>query len=151
VVTTGPYDAAMQITDAVREFLASGPFAHVVTRHPDGRLHVTLAWAGIDGDELVFSTFYDVHKMADLRRDPRVTLSFQAKENVANEMLHPYLVIDGQARVVEGGALAVMDALAPAYIGQDEFPNRTPPSGAVFRVTIERIYGMGAWRGRGRG
>jgi PPOX class probable F420-dependent enzyme len=136
----------MQIPDAVRAFLATGPFAHVVTRHPDGRLHVTLAWAGFDGDELVFSTFFDRHKTADLRRDPRVTLSFQANENAQNELLHPYLVIDGQARVVDGGALAVMDALSPAYIGRDRFPNREVPEGAVYHVTVERIYGTGSWR-----
>ena len=135
------------IPDTVREFLATGPFAHLVLRHADGRLHVTLAWAGLDGDELVFSTFYDRHKIADIRRDPRVTLSFQAKEHTG-EGLHPYLVIDGQARVVDGGALEVMDALAPAYIGPGaRFPNREVPEGATFRVTIERIYGIGPWRG----
>jgi PPOX class probable F420-dependent enzyme len=136
----------MRIPDAARAFLATGPFAHVVTRHPDGGLHVTLAWAGFDGDELLFSTFFDQHKTEDLRRDPRVTLSFQANENTLNEFLHPYLVIDGRVRVEEGGALAIMDALAPAYIGRDEFPNRNVPDGAVFRVTVERIYGTGSWR-----
>jgi PPOX class probable F420-dependent enzyme len=141
----------MTIPETVREFLATGPFAHVVLRHPDGRLHVTLAWAGLDGDELIFSTFYDRHKMADIRRDPRVTLSFQAKEH-AGEGLHPYLVIDGQARVIEGGALEVMDALAPAYIGPGAvFPNREVPSGATFRATVERIYGMGPWRAASKG
>ena len=137
----------MQIPDAVREFLSKGPFAHVVTRHPDGRLHVTLAWAGFEGDELLFTTFFDQHKTEDIRRDPRVTLSFQANENTKGEFLHPYVVIDGQARVVDGGALEVMDALASAYIAPGaQFPNRNVPDGAVYRVTVERIYGTGSWR-----
>jgi hypothetical protein len=105
-----------------------------------------MVWAGLDGDELIFSTFYDHHKIADIRRDPRVTLSFQAKEH-AGEGLHPYLVIDGRARVVEGGALDVMDQLASAYIGPGaRFPIREVPEGATFRVTIDRWYGIGPWR-----
>ena len=67
-----------QITQAVRDFLATGPLGHVVTLNPDGTPHVTLAWVGVDGDELVWSTFFDQHKLDSLRRDPRVTVSFQA-------------------------------------------------------------------------
>jgi PPOX class probable F420-dependent enzyme len=136
----------MRIPDPVRDFLATGPLAHLVTLHPDGRPHVTLVWAGLDGDELVFSTFYDEHKVADIRRDPRVTLSFQAKEH-AGEGLHPYLVIEGRASVIDGGALAVMDHLAPAYIGPGAmFPMRDAPAGATFRASVKRIYGVGPWR-----
>ena len=137
----------MQIPDSVRELLATGPLGHVVTLHADGRPHVTLAWADLDGDDLVFSTFYDEHKTADLRLDPRVTISFQAPEKAPEDVLHPYLVIEGRASVAEGGALEVMDRLSPAYIGQDHFPVRDAPAGATFRVSIERIYGIGPWRG----
>jgi PPOX class probable F420-dependent enzyme len=137
----------MTIPDPARELLASGPLGHVVALHADGRPHVTLAWVGFDGDELVFSTFYDQHKIADLRRDPRVTISFQAPEKAPEDVLHPYLVIDGRATVIDGGALEVMDRLSPAYIGQDRFPVRDAPTGATFRVEVERIYGIGPWRG----
>ena len=65
------------IPASVREFLATGPLAHVVTLGPDGTPHVSLAWAGFDGDELVFATFFnpDQYKLRNLRRDPRVTLA----------------------------------------------------------------------------
>ncbi len=136
----------MHIPDQVRELLATGPLAHVVLRHPDDRLHVTLAWAGVDGDEILFSTFFSPHKVRDLQRDPRVTLSFQAREHTGPE-LWPYLVIDGTARVTPGGALAFMDGVAPAYIGPGAvFSMRDAPAGWVFRVTVDRIYGMGPWR-----
>ena len=140
---------SMTIPDAARELLATGPLGHVVTLHPDGRPHVTLAWAGFDGDELVFSTFYDQHKVHDLRRDPRVSISFQAGES-RGEVLHPYLVVEGRVTVIEGGALEIMDRLSPAYIGQDRFPVRTHPAGATFRVAIQRIYGVGPWREAGQ-
>jgi PPOX class probable F420-dependent enzyme len=135
----------MKIPDPVRELIAAGPYAHVVTLHPDGRPHVTLAWAGFDDDDIVFSTFYDQHKMADLRRDPRVSISFHAKEH-HGEGMWPYVVIEGRATVTEGGALAVMDKLSPAYLGQDRYPERDHPPGATFRVSVERVYGVGPWR-----
>lgn len=135
------------VPTSVREFLAAGLLAHVVTLAPDGTPHVSLAWAGVEGDEVVFATFFpDQHKIRNLRRDPRVTLSFQAKEH-SGQGLHPYLVVRGRATVTEGGALAVMDRLAEAYIGPgQQFPMRNFPEGVVTRVAVEKIYGTGPWR-----
>lgn len=137
---------ATPIPQSVRDFLKTGPLAHITTINLDGRPHVSLAWAGLDGDELVFSTFNpDQHKIDNLRRDPRIVVSFHAKE-FSGEGLWPYLVIDGRARIVEGGALAVLDSLAEYYIGPGgKFPMRDAPAGATIRIAIDRIYGQGPW------
>ena len=138
----------VRIPPSVREFLATGPLAHVVTLAPDGTPHVSLAWAGFDGDEVVFATFFDTeqHKLRNLRRDPRVSLSFQAHEHTG-EGLHPYIVIRGRATLTEGGALEVMDRLAEYYIGPGAtFPLRDAPPGVVAHVTVEKVYGQGPWR-----
>jgi PPOX class probable F420-dependent enzyme len=135
------------ISDAVRDFLATGPLGHVVTLDPDGTPHVTLAWVGVDGDELIWATFFDQHKLDSLRRDPRITISFQANEHTG-EGLHPYLVAQGQAKITDGGALEVMDRLAQAYIGPgSRFPQRDFPDGFVVHVTVSRVYGLGPWSG----
>ena len=68
------------IPESVREFVAGGLWAHVVTMNQHGEPHVNLCWAGFDGDEIVFASFFDAKRAARLRRDPRVTLSFHAKE-----------------------------------------------------------------------
>jgi PPOX class probable F420-dependent enzyme len=138
----------LTIPGSVRDFLATGPLAHVVTLDPDGTPYVTLAWAGFDGDDVVFATFFgtDQRKLMNIRRDSRVTLSFQANEHVG-EGLHPYLVLRGHGRITEGGALEVMDKLAEYYIGPGErYPMRDAPAGAVTHVTVEDIFGMGPWR-----
>jgi PPOX class probable F420-dependent enzyme len=143
-----PYNPRMApIPDSVRDFLATGPLAHVVTLAPDGTPHVSLAWAGFDGDEVVLATFFpDQHKIHNLRRDPRISLSFQANE-YTGEGLHPYVVIRGRATVTEDGALPVMDRLAAYYIGPGAtYPMRDFPDGAVIHVTVEKIYGTGPWR-----
>jgi PPOX class probable F420-dependent enzyme len=138
------------IPGSVRDFLATGPLAHVVTLDPGGTPYVTLAWAGFDGDEVVFATFFgtDQRKLRNIRRDPRVSLSFQATEHTG-EGLHPYVVIRGRGRITEGGALAVMDQLAECYIGPGaKYPMRDAPPGVVTHVSVEEIYGMGPWRDR---
>jgi PPOX class probable F420-dependent enzyme len=134
------------IPDGARRFLETGPLAHVVTIDPDGTPHVTLAWAGIDGDQVVWSSFFDQRKLDNLRRDPRVTLSFQAHES-GGERLHPYLVISGRATITPGGALDVMDRLAPYYLGEGErYPWREAPEGFTVRVDVDKVYGTGSWR-----
>ena len=137
------------ISSGARAFLATGPLAHVITLNADGTPHVSLAWAGLDGDRIVFSTFFDQRKLENLRRDPRVTLSFQANDNPEKEFLHPYLVARGRATITQGGAMALMDRLAEVYIGPGErFPNREMPDGWTVHVDVDRIYGMGNWRSR---
>ena len=138
------------IPESLRGLLATGSLATVVTLDPDGTPHVTLAWAGFDGDEIVMATFFNLtqRKLANLRRDPRVVLSLQAKE-YSGAGLWPYAVLQGRAdRIVEGGALEVMDGLAESYIGPGQrFPMREVPDGVVVHITIERIYGQGPWVG----
>ena len=137
----------MEIPESVREFLATGPLAHVVTIDPDGTPHTTLSWAGFEGDEVVMGTFFnmDQKKLSNVRRDPRIVLSFQANE-YEGQGLHPYLVIEGRARITEGGAMEVMDRLAEIYIGPGaKYPMRDVPEGVVTHVQVERIYGQGPW------
>lgn len=135
------------IPASVREFLATGPFAHLVTLNPDGTPHVTLSWAGFEGDELALATFAPAQrKVHNIRRDPRVVVSCQA-DSYEGEGLHPYVVIQGRARITEGGALEIMDRLAEHYIGPgQQYPMRDVPEGATIHVTVERIYGQGPWR-----
>ena len=136
------------IPDSVREFVATGPLAHSITLDPDGKPHVTLMWAGLDGDEFVMASFYgrDQKKVTNLKRDPRIVLSLQANEH-SGDGLHPYLVVQGRARITEGGALEVMDRLAEHYLGPGaKFPMREVPAGLVYHITVERLYGQGPWR-----
>lgn len=134
-----------EITQPIRDLLATGSLGHVVTIDPDGTPHVTLAWVGVDGDELVWATFFDQFKIDCLRRDQRIAISFQAHEHTG-EGLHPYLVVQGTARIDEGGALEVMDRLAEAYIGPEAiFPMRDVPPGLVIHVSVDRAYGVGPW------
>ena len=133
---------------AARDLVTSGAYGHVVTLDPDGAPHVTLAWFDLDGDDLVFATLFDQRKLANLRRDPRVVVSFESDE-LDQHGLRPYLVVEGTATVTEGGAPALLQHLAHRYLGPDvDFPPMPePPDGYVTRVTVERVRGVGPWAG----
>jgi PPOX class probable F420-dependent enzyme len=130
----------------VREFIASAPLAHVVTLGPDGDPHVSLAWVGVEDDEIVIGTMFDQHKLRNIRRDGRIALSFEARGQSSGG-LPSYLVLRGRARVTDGGAPQLLGRLAQTYIGPgvDFPPMADPPSGWVIRIAVERISGNGDW------
>jgi PPOX class probable F420-dependent enzyme len=134
------------IPSAARAVLESSALAHLVTLDRDGTPHVTIAWVGVDNDEIVMATLFDQRKLRNLRRDPRVTISIETP-TVNDWGLHEYLVIYGSAAVTEGGAPELLQKLAHTYMGPDVvFPAMAdPPPGFVSRISIRRIAGMGPW------
>lgn len=89
------------IPESARSVLESDALAHVATIGSDGQPHVTLAWVGLDGDEVVFATLPDQRKLANVRRDPRITISIETSK-VNDYGLTEYLVVYGRGRVTEG-------------------------------------------------
>lgn len=136
----------MALTEAIRRFIATGPIAHVVTLDADGGPQVSLAWVGIEGDEVVIGTLHDQAKLRNLRRDPRIAVSFQAPGRKAYD-LDNYLVLGGTARVTEGGAAQLLHDLAQIYIGPGtRFPPMSdPPPGFVIRISVAKVAGNGDW------
>ncbi|MDP9067473.1 MAG: PPOX class F420-dependent oxidoreductase [Actinomycetota bacterium] len=137
------------IPEPARELLESPALAHVATIDDDGKPHVTIAWVGLDGDEIVMGTLFDQRKLHNLKRDPRVTLSLETA--TVNEWgLREYLVIYGRATVTEGGAAELLQELAHTYLGPDvAFPAMPdPPPGFTTRIAVERITGVGPWSAR---
>jgi PPOX class probable F420-dependent enzyme len=130
---------------SARALIETGPLAHLVTLNADGSPHVTIVWVGLDGDELVVGKLMTDQKVANLRRDPRVSLSFEA-EGEDHGMRH-YLVVDGTARVEEGGAPELLQRLAETYVGPGvRFPPMDdPPAGFTIRITPEKVRGSGPW------
>ena len=136
----------MRLPDESRRVLESDALAHVTTIDPDGRPQTTLAWVGLEGDDVIFATLPDQRKLRNLRRDPRITISIQT-DRVTPYGLHEYLVIYGTARVTDGGGPEVLQRLAHTYLGPDVTfpPMPDPPPGFVTTVTVERLGGVGPW------
>lgn len=136
----------MTLNHAARRFLAGPRLAHLVTLDPDGSPHVTIAWADLEGDDILIATLFDQRKLANVRRDPRVAVSFEGDRTLPSG-LREYLVIHGTAEVTEGGAPELLQRLAHRHLGPDvRFPPMPdPPAGYVTRVRVERVRGVGPW------
>ena len=135
------------LPEEARELIESGALAHLVTLNPDGSPQVSCVWVGLDGDELVSGHLVAAQqKLRNVRRDPRVTLSFEGTR-IRPPGLKEYLVVHGRGRVEEGGAPELLQRLAHVYLGPDvKFPPMDdPPPGFTMRVAVERIGGVGPW------
>ena len=139
----------MRFTPAARAALTRGPLAHRATINADGSPHVTIVWVGVDatddGDTIVIGKLAEDRKVANIRRDPRVSLSIEAEGDHLGMQHH--LVIEGTAVVEPGGAPALLAELAKVYIGPDaDFPRMDdPPDGFIIRITPTKVRGMGPW------
>jgi len=134
------------IPEGARKVLKSDALAHFTTLDESGAPYVTLAWVGLDEDQVVIATLADQKKLKNCRRDPRVSLSV-ATGNRNDFGLDEYLVVYGTAEVTEGGAPELLQELAYTYLGPGvKFPPMpNPPPGYVTRITIDRISGVGPW------
>ena len=136
----------MRLPPAARAVLEGDDVAALVTLNADGSPNVTMAWVGLEDDEIVIGTLPDQRKLRNIRRDPRVVVLVQTTKRNPYGLLE-YLVVEGLARVTEGGAPELLQRLARTYLGPDtvfpQLPN--PPPGFVTRITPERISGVGPW------
>jgi PPOX class probable F420-dependent enzyme len=122
-----------------------GPLAHLATINPDGSPQVTVIWIGLDGDDIVSGHMHLSQKVRNVRRDPRVSLSFDAPRRPGT-FLADHAVLQATATVEEGGARELLERLGKVYVGRDfAFPAPEGADGFVLRYSITRIGGVGPW------
>ena len=136
-----------KLNEAARKLVGSGALGHLVTLNDDGSPQVAVVWVGLDGDELR-TAHLDARqrKLTNMRRDPRVVISFEASG--ANDVgMRHYLVVHGRAHITEGGAPELLHDLAQVYVGPGTAfpPMPNPPAGFVAHIAVDRVAGMGPW------
>jgi PPOX class probable F420-dependent enzyme len=139
----------MTLPESAKELIRSGALGHLVTIGSGGRPHVTCVWVGVDGDDLVTAHLNpQQRKLANVRRDPRVTLSFEGTR-IRPPGLREYLVVRGTASIEEGGAPELLQELARVHLGPEvRFPAMdNPPPGVRLRISPQDLGGVGPWAG----
>ena len=136
------------LSDEARAALEAGHLAHLVTLNEDGSPHVTLVWVGLEGEDIVsghLGSWKKLHQNVGPRSESDPLNGNRRSQPAAADA--EYLVIDGAARVTEGGAPALLQRLAHIYLGPDvRFPPMDdPPDGFVLRITPVRVGGVGPW------
>lgn len=137
----------MALPDTAKELIRSGALGHLVTTDADGSAQVTCVWVAVEGDELLTAHLNPrQRKLENVRRDPRVALSFEGTE-IQPPGLRQYVVVHGRATIEDGGAPELLQELARVYLGPEvKFPPvDDPPSGVRLRIAVERVSGIGPW------
>ena len=126
----------------VREFLMrSTRKGKVSTVREDGRPHIAPVWFVLDEDDrVIFTTWHETVKAANLRRDPRVSICVDDQQPPVS-----FVVIEGTAEL-EAQAQDMLDwttRLARRYMGEDladSYGKRNAVEGELLvRVTPEKI------------
>jgi PPOX class probable F420-dependent enzyme len=135
------------LPEAAKELIRAGALGHLVTITPDDSPQVTCVWVAVDGDDLLTAHLNPrLRKLENVRRDPRVAVSFEGTR-IRPPGLREYLVVQGRATIEEGGAAELLQALARVHLGPDvRFPAMDdPPPGVRMRIAAERVSGIGPW------
>jgi len=129
----------VKIPPSLRKMLEDKAYGHVVTFNDKGNPEVTMVWIDVDGDEVLFNTAEGRRKPGNIRRDPRVIVSVQDRNNP-----QAYAAFYGKGRVIEAGADEHIDKLAKRFLGADKYPFRQPTEKRlIVRIAVDRISGMG--------
>lgn len=137
----------MALPDSAKALIEGGALGHLVTIGAGGAPQVTCVWVAVDGDDLLTPHLNPrQRKLENVRRDPRVAISFEGTE-IHPPGLREHLVVYGRAAIEEGGAAALLQELAYVHLGQGvKFPPMDdPPPGVRLRISVERVAGVGAW------
>jgi PPOX class probable F420-dependent enzyme len=137
----------MPLPGSAKDLIRSGALGHLVTIGNRGAPQVTCVWVAVDGDDLLTAHLNPrQRKLDNIRRDSRVTISFEGNR-IRPPGLCEYLVVHGKATVEEGGAAELLQELAHVYLGPDvRFPPMDdPPPGVRARIAVERVGGIGPW------
>lgn len=125
------------LPDDVRALITEPIFFHVATINPDGSPQVSVVWADLEGDRFVFSTAEGRVKPRNLRRDPRISISFTVPDD-------PYrnIVLYGRAVEIENRGIDLIDRMARKYTDSDRYQWTRPGEVRVdVAVEVDRISG----------
>ena len=136
----------VKIPQSLKTMLEDKAYGHVVTFNAKGKPEVTMVWMDVEGDELLFNTAEGRRKPDNIRRDPRVIVSVQDRNNP-----QAYAVFHGKGRVTAAGADAHIDKLAKRFLGLDKYPHdvhreqlyrRPIEKRLIVRIEVDRISGV---------
>jgi PPOX class probable F420-dependent enzyme len=130
---------AIALPQSVKKIMQDKAYGHVVTFNADGKPQVTMVWMDAEGDEVLFNTADGRLKPKNLRRDPRVIIAVQDRNDPQSHM-----VFHAKATVTEAGADDHIDKMAKRFLGADKYPFRRPgEKRLIVRVKVDRIGGYG--------
>jgi PPOX class probable F420-dependent enzyme len=129
----------VSIPPTLRTILQDKAYGHVVTRNANGSPQVSMTWVDAEGDEVLVNTNDARLKAINLKRDPRVIVSVQDRNNPQS-----FAVFYGRAKsIVNDANNAHIDKLSKRFLGLDKYQSRVPgEQRVVIRISVDKIGGF---------
>jgi PPOX class probable F420-dependent enzyme len=129
---------AIALPQSVQKVLTDKAYGHVITFNPSGSPQLTMVWMDVENGKAQFNTADGRIKVRNLRRDPRIIVSIQNRDDPQS-----YVCLTGRATLTEQGADANIDKLAKRFLGMDKYPWRAPGEKRILAVIdTEKIGGF---------
>jgi PPOX class probable F420-dependent enzyme len=126
------------LPQSVKNLLQDKAYGHVITFNPSGKPQVTMVWMDVDGDEVLFNTSEGRRKTENLRRDPRVIVSVQDRNNP-----QAYALFHGKGSIESAGADEHIDRLAERFLGPGKKVRQPGDKRVIVRIKVDRLSGSG--------
>ncbi|MDX1686866.1 MAG: TIGR03618 family F420-dependent PPOX class oxidoreductase [Candidatus Promineifilaceae bacterium] len=131
--------------DEIRAFLLRdpAPTGKVATVRADGRPHVAPIWYDLDEESIVFTTWHETVKAANLQHDPRVALTVDDETPPFS-----FVLVEGTAEIEKDAddLLYWTTRIAGRYMGRalaETFGKRNAVEGEwLIRITPEKMIGV---------
>jgi PPOX class probable F420-dependent enzyme len=122
---------SLPLSETARRLLDEPNIAVIATLMADGSPQTSAVWVARAGDDSVAFATTPTLKLANIRRDPRVSVTVYDRDD-------PYLELNIRGRVTSvdpSGGVALIDELSSLYYGKFPYPYHKPGE-TWFAVTI---------------
>lgn len=119
--------------DKAKALFAGANFVTVATIDPDGKPQLSVVWAKLDGEDVLFSTIKGRRKYANLTRDGRASaLVYPADDG------YSYAEIRGRVTVTDDPSAHLINELSIKYTGEP-FGDRPGEQRVIVRLIPENV------------
>lgn len=133
--STPPYPQAKPFTPAEAEaFLARPLIAKLATHNADGTIHIAPLWFSYQDGDILFGTQEITRKIANVKRDPRVTVLVDGVDPVLQAVM-----IYGTAHLEYDDVLAKRIAIFAKYMPADQAAGFAASLASAFEPVIIRV------------
>jgi len=121
-----------KVPDSHADLLRSKVDVVLTTLSPEGYPQSTLVWCSFDGLNVLLNTGVGYKKERNMRRNPRISVF---AVDPANKMR--WIEVQGDAELIEEGALEHVNRLSHAYQGKDFYDLMPELRGKEVRVIVK--------------
>jgi len=128
-----------ELTPEQKAFLTQPFVGTATTIRPDGSPHSTVVWVDVEDGVISFNTAKGRAKARHLEQNPHAGVLVVDPNDT-----YKWVAVDGRAELTTEGADEQIDKLAKKYLGQDEYPWRSPDETRIkVRITPEHVTAAG--------